>query len=121
MIRHLQIPVKAEEGKRPLDSQAALERWQAWNEDEATDTDSSSSLQNISSSCDASEMEHALGLNSEKLKLEGMVDGKSFANSDHQPRTEELQMDAQDPAPGVQQYEILGPAVSPNTSAEGEV
>ena len=66
-------------------------------------------------------MELAPGLNSEKLKLEGTVDGNSYANSDHQPHTEELQKDAQDPAPGVQQNKILGSTDSPSDSAEGEV
>ena len=62
--------LKADEvNKRRLDSQAALERWQAWNEDEATDTDSSSSLQNISSSCDGSMMERTSGRNLEYLGL----------------------------------------------------
>ena len=56
--------LKADEvNKRRLDSQAALERWQAWNEDEATDTDSGSSLQNISPSCDGSMMERTSGRN----------------------------------------------------------
>ena len=67
---------EAEEGKRPLDSQAAVECWRA----------PTVNAQKESSSCDASKMEHALGLNSEKLKLKGMVDGNSYANSDHQPR-----------------------------------
>ena len=63
-------------------------------------------------------MEHAPGLNSEKQKLEETVDGNSYANSDHQPHTEELQKDAQDPAPGVQQNKILGSKDSSSNSAE---
>ena len=62
--------LKADEvNKRRLDSQAALERWQAWNEDEATDTDSGSSLQNTSPSCDGSMMERTSGRNLEYLGL----------------------------------------------------
>ena len=98
---------EAEEGKRPLNSQAAVECWRACKEDS----------QNKSSSCGASKMEHAPGLNSEKRKLEETVDGNSYANSDHQPHTEELQKDAQDPAPGVQQNKILGSTDSPSDSA----
>ena len=113
-VEHSPSPItaeEAEEGKRPLDSQAAVECWRACKEDS----------QNKSSSCGASKMEHAPGLNSEKRKLEETVDGNSYANSDHQPHTEELQKDAQDPAPGVQQNKILGSTDSPSDSAEGEV
>ena len=71
---------EAEEGKRPLDSQTAVERSRACKEDS----------QNKSSSCGASKMELAPGLNSEKQKLKKTADGKSSVNSGHQPRTEEL-------------------------------
>ena len=99
---------EAEEGKRPLNSQAAVECWRACKEDS----------QNKSSSCDASKMEHASGLNSEG-QLEETADGTSSVNSGHQPKhVEELPKDAQDPAPGVQQNKILGSTDSSSNSAE---
>ena len=99
---------EAEEGKRPLDSQTAVERSRACNEDSQKD----------SSSCDASKMELAPGLNSEG-QLEETADGTSSVNSGHQQKhVEELPKDAQDPAPGVQQNKILGSKDSSSNSAE---
>ena len=99
---------EAEEGKRPLDSQTAVECWRACKEDS----------QNKSSSCGASKMELASGLNSEG-QLEETADGTSSVNSGHQQKhVEELPKDAQDPAPGVQQNKILGSTDSSSNSAE---
>ena len=111
-----------EVNKRRLAFQTAWERWLVWNEEEATETCTSSRSQNISPSCDVNMMKLTSRRNSEYLGLGYGTSVKqyeniSYANSDHQPHTEELRKDAQGPAPGVQQNKILGSTDSSSNSA----